>query len=240
MSCSKIPPNPPREWSRVQNRCSYDTNTNNPFFIEKKLLADMQYKGNILQYKKNSSSYTKSQIYSLMSQGKWLLRKKTYATQNDRYTNPNTNHLRRLNGVFINLNTGQPVQQPNCKIIQPIIFDVLPNRVPVNPNQPPPPPPKPPVKKINFPIIPNTTPDEEIIIADLGSLICTQQENLCTGEIFTTPNDERCYSTTFSDVPFGKINTLCYKPEPLYFPKTRYVMNNSTDKWPYGSKFIRS
>jgi hypothetical protein len=77
------------------------------------------------------------------------------------------------------------------------------------------------------------------IIEDNGTLICTQQENPVTGEIITTPQDDRCYSTSYSDVPYGSINSLCYKQEPLYYPRTRYTMNNSADKWPYGSKFIR-
>ena len=52
MSCSSNPPNPTREWSRVQNRCVYDTDKKTNFFIEKTLLIEMQHKGNILQYKK--------------------------------------------------------------------------------------------------------------------------------------------------------------------------------------------
>jgi len=238
MSCYNAkPPNPPREWSRVQNRCVYDTNTNTNFFLQKKLLADMQYKGNILQYKKNSSNYTKNQIYSLIGQGKWLLRNKTYATQSETYTNPNTNYLRRINGQFIDLNTGQNVPQPNCKNPQPIIFPVLPNVIPVV--SPPPLPPPKPSQPQTFPITTNIVIISTDIIEDNGVLICSQQENPCTGEIKTTFQGDHCYSTTFSDVPRGKINTLCYQTEPLYYPKTRLTMNNSTDKWPYGSKFIR-
>lgn len=239
MSCyNNIPPEPPREWNRVENRCIFDDPSNTNFFMEEKLLNDMQYKGNILQYKKNSSSYTKNQIYSLIAKGKWLLRNKTYATQSDRYSNPNTNHLRRLNGQFIDLNTAQRTTQPSCKDQKPSIFNSLPYVPPVNP-QPPLPPPKPIINQ-KFPIIRKIiTSIVTNIIEDNGTLICTQQENPCTGEITTTPQSDRCYPTTYSDVPFGTINTLCYKQEPLYYPKTRYTMNNSTDKWPYGSKFIQ-
>lgn len=238
MSCyNNIPPNPAREWYRVENRCVYDDSSNTTFFIEQQLLANMQYKGNILQYKKNSSSYTKKQIYSLMAKGKWLLKKKTYATQSDRYSNPNTNLLRRLNGEFIDLNTGQPANPPSCKEQYPVIFNDLPNVPPANPDAPLPPPQ--PINNNNFPIINKiVTNIIENVIEDVGTLICTQQQNPCTGEITTTPSSDYCYSTSFSDVPIGKINTLCYKQEPLFYPKTRYRMNNSTDKWPYGSKFI--
>ena len=199
----------------------------------------MQYKGNILQYKKNSSNYSKKQIYSLIAKGHWLLKRKTYATQSDRYTNPNTNYLRRINGQFIDLNTGQTVQKPSCKNPEPSTFDDLPFITPVVDPDSPLPPPKP-IDNRNFPIIKKIiTSIVTNIIEDNGTLICTQQENPCTGEITTTPQDERCYSTTFSDVPIGKINTLCYQQEPLYYPKTRYTMNNSGNKWPYGSKIIR-
>jgi len=239
MSCNQNPPNPPREWSRVENRCVFDDSSNTNVFLEQKLLADMQYKGNILQYKKNSSSYTKKQIYSLIAKGKWLLRKKTYATQSDRYSNPNTNYLRRINGQFIDLNTGQIAQNPSCKDHQPITFDNLPFLPHVDNNNPFLPPPAP-IDNNTFPIIKKIiTSIVTNIIEDNGTLICNQQENPCTGEITTTPDSERCYSTTFSDVPFGKINTLCYQQKPLYYPKTRYTMNNSENKWPYGSKFIQ-
>ena len=136
MSCSSNPPNPPREWSRVQNRCVSDVDKNTNFYIEKSVLIEMQHKGNILQYKKNSSNYTKNQIYSLIGQGKWLLRNKTYATQSDRYTNPNTNHLRRVNGQYINVNTGQIAEKPSCKKPEPIIFNDLPYVPPVQPDPP--------------------------------------------------------------------------------------------------------
>jgi hypothetical protein len=238
MSCNQNPPNPTREWSRVENRCVFDDSSTSNFFIEQKLLADMQYKGNILQYKSNSSNYTKKQIYSLIAKGNWLLRKKTYASQSDRYTNPNTNHLRRINGKFIDLNTGQITEKPDCKNPQPIIYEELPFVPDVIPDPPLPPPV--PVITRTFPIIRRIiTSIVTNIIEDDGLLVCTQQEDPCTGEIITTPEDERCYPTTFSDVPNGKINTLCYQQEPLYYPKTRTTMNNSDNKWPYGSKLIR-
>lgn len=100
-------PEPPRVWSRVQNQCSTNTDSSNLVYIpltnqyvppiiadyEKQLIA----KGNILQYKKNSSNLTKNQRYSQIAKGMWTNRTKTWATQSQVYTNPNTASLKRVN-----------------------------------------------------------------------------------------------------------------------------------------------
>ena len=102
-------PKPPRVWSRVQDPCSYDTsyNYNQGVYVpltgktvsqfEANYQAKVLYKGNILQYKKNSSSLTKSQRYSQICKGMWTNRTKSYATQTQTYTNPNTSNLLRVN-----------------------------------------------------------------------------------------------------------------------------------------------
>jgi hypothetical protein len=61
------------------------------------------YKGNILQYKKNTSNLTKSQRYSQICKGMWTNRTKSYATQTQTYTNPNTSNLKQVN--FANVPT---------------------------------------------------------------------------------------------------------------------------------------
>jgi hypothetical protein len=100
-------PIPPRAWSRVQNECSVNTNNSNltydvftktyvPNIIGNESLQ-MLIKGNILQYKKNSSNLTKKQQYSQISKGLWTNRTKTWATQSQTYSNPNTTGLQRTN-----------------------------------------------------------------------------------------------------------------------------------------------
>jgi hypothetical protein len=95
-------PQPPRVWSRVQHECSTINNSNNnidnsnniiPYEIEKQMLL----KGNILQYKKNSSNLTKNQRYSKIAKGQWTNRTKSWATQSQTYSNPNTSSLLRVN-----------------------------------------------------------------------------------------------------------------------------------------------
>jgi hypothetical protein len=138
-------PTPPRAWSRAQNPCTYTVDGSyNTIYIPltntttSLAYADYQekllYKGNILQYKNNSSRITKKQKYSLISKGFWCNRKKSYATQSETYTNPNTTSLKRVNYrniPFPNDIVGEPnnisgpyeynVQNPdNCptKVIQ--------------------------------------------------------------------------------------------------------------------------
>ena len=103
-------PNPTREWYRVQNACTFVNNnssTSNYTYIPqlKKYVPNadvfnelnMLRKGNILQYKNNSSNITKQQRYSQICKGAWTNRTTTWATQSDKYTNPNTTMLKRVN-----------------------------------------------------------------------------------------------------------------------------------------------
>ena len=104
-------PQPPRVWSRVQHACSTINDSNNgnnslvysyfsnqyvsPTVYENE--KQMLQKGNILQYKKNSSNLTKNQRYSKIAKGQWTNRTKSWATQSQTYSNPNTSSLLRVN-----------------------------------------------------------------------------------------------------------------------------------------------
>jgi len=101
-------PKPPRVWSRVQHQCTFvdDSSYNTSFDIltgktvsqaEADYQQKMFYKGNILQHKKNSSSLTKTQKYSQICKGAWVNRTKSYATQTQTYSNPNTSNLQQVN-----------------------------------------------------------------------------------------------------------------------------------------------
>ena len=115
-------PNPPRAWSRVQNICSTNNDTSGLVYLplenryialgDAEYLASIQYKGNILQYKKNSSNLTKSQKYSQIAKGMWTNRTKTWATQSQTYSNPNNTSLLRVGTTSYpsnNLTPGQPL-----------------------------------------------------------------------------------------------------------------------------------
>ena len=109
-------PVPPRAWSRVENKCSLITDSSGTvlspltgtyvplgvYYAD----AQMISKGNVLQYKKNSSSLTKNQRYSQIAKGMWTNRTKTWASQSEKYTNPNTCSLRRVNYAVLPLPSG--------------------------------------------------------------------------------------------------------------------------------------
>uniref|UniRef100_A0A6C0IHA4 Uncharacterized protein n=1 Tax=viral metagenome TaxID=1070528 RepID=A0A6C0IHA4_9ZZZZ len=93
-------PQVPRVWSRVQNECSTindSNNINNNNTIPNQSDKQMLLKGNVLQYKQNSSNLTKNQRYSKIAKGQWTNRTKTWATQSQTYSNPNTSSLLRVN-----------------------------------------------------------------------------------------------------------------------------------------------
>jgi hypothetical protein len=207
MSClgPNYNPNPERAWSRVQNQCTYlnlKQNENSLVYIPilKKYvpLQDVQYqlsminKGNVLQYKCNSANITKSEKYSLIAKGAWN-RKKSWATQTQSNTEPNTNSFKRINYYgFIGI-------KPN-------------------------------------------TPDfcQNTIIPNGGSLNARLIVNQCNGEVIQTLKTNNCFPTTASNVP-GRIMNLCYDNNiQTWYPKLRYYMNNSNNKFPQGYKYLIS
>jgi hypothetical protein len=247
-------PNPPREWSRVQNYCSlvYD---NPPSTVKLPLIeitvtyqaslyyADLIRKGNVLQYKNNSSNLTKSQRYSKIAQGKWTNRNTTWATQSVEYTNPNIKSLKRVGNINITTAGTETTLPVTCPTLPSINDPFLPSNISgsgINPVIPPPPPP-PPVSTGNSGIVPsvaNDIPSTPDVIPDLGNLICNTQENICTGETITQPANKFFHPTTDSDVP-GTIKELYWNNIiQTWYPKQRLTMNNSSNKWPYNSKFI--
>jgi len=269
MSCysSDYLPQPPRLWSRVENPCAFDLSVTDPTldtlvsvpYSNNKIPGStlgsylaMLNKGNVLQYKANSSNITSAQRYAKIARGKWTNRNTTWATQSTRgYTNPNTNSLKR-NGNSVNIAlspvTGESTGVTDAQAICPNLTPITYNYIPINGggggfNTPIIPPPPPPVKPSVDPGIPAVIPrplTPPLIIPDGGSLDCTTQENICTGETKRNLSQEICNPTYDSDVP-GQIEPLCWRDgTPTWYPRTRYVMNNSTDKWPYNSGYPNS
>ena len=209
-------PNPTRVWSRVQNQCTYtDTNYNNVYNKltnqtitqeEANLQDKMLYKGNILQYKGNSSRQTKSQQYSQLAKGLGPNKKKSYATQSQTYSNPNVTGLQRVNF--------QTYSYPN-QIVS----------APNNPSGP---------FQYN---VQNPNGCSGVSIQDGGNLVCGTYANPCNGDIIKQSGytDTICNPASASDVP-GQ-SELCWNNNVnTWFPKSRYVMNNSGTKWPTNYK----
>ena len=255
-------PQPPRAWSRVQNSCSLTTNIENnglvklPYsneLVPASTLGEriaMLNKGNVLQYKANSSNLTQAQKYSKIAQGKWTNRNTTWATQSTRgYTNPNTSSLKRSGNVVniaIDPITGAIIGQTNAPVtcLKPIapVYESLPSNGGgggiLEPDIPPPVPPTP-ASETFPPTIPDTPP-EPIVIQDEGVLICSIQENVCTGETKNSLSQQLCNPTSDSDVP-GTIQLLCWNDgTPTWYPRSRYIMTNSTNKWPVNATLFCS
>ena len=254
-------PQPPRAWSRVQNSCSLNTDDDNtglvkvPYtntFIPAAALGDkiaMLNKGNVLQYKANSSNLTKAQRYSKIAKGQWVNRNTTWATQSTRgYTNPNTTSLKRSGNVVniaIDPITGAIIgptnAPPTCPQTNVPVNEVLPSNGgggsdENDPNIPPPVEPTP--GSNTFPTIIPDEPVEPIVIQDEGVLICSIQENICTGETKRSLSQQLCNPTSDSDVP-GQIQQLCWNDgTPTWYPRQRYVMSNSTNKWPVNAELF--
>ena len=254
-------PQPPNDWYRVQNDCSLITTVENngivnvPYTNELvpassiNIVMAMLNKGNILQYKKNSSNLTKAQKYSKIAKGQWINRNTTWATQSTRgYTNPNTTNLKRSGNVVniaIDPITGSiigPTSLPvTCSINNIPIYNVLPDNIGGGTTIPPIPPPIEPTPGSNtFPTIIPDTPIEPIVIQDEGTLICSVQENICTGETKTSISQQLCYPTSDSDVP-GTNQSLCWNDgTPTWYPRQRYIMTNSGNKWPTNAILLSS
>ena len=104
-------PIPPRAWSRVQNQCTFDLEV--PLNIHRNQIIK---KGNILQYKKNSSGLTQQQRYSQIAKGMWTNRTTTWASQTQTATNPNILNLKQVNFTPVPLPFDDPfiINQYGC------------------------------------------------------------------------------------------------------------------------------
>lgn len=215
-------PIPTRVWSRVQNQCTNTNsggNTNDLVYIPLTNqyvtpLQAMKYsrmisKGNVLQYKKNSSNLTKTQKYSQISKGLGPGRRKCYATQSETYTNPNTSSLLRVNYTNI----------------------PYPNQIVGSPNNPSGP------YQVN---VPNPFDCSTNVLQDGGNLVCNAYTQPCSGIITETTTSQQCFPTYCSDVP-GQIMNLCWNSGiQTWYPRQRYIMTNSLNKWPQGYKGFQS
>ena len=210
MSClgPNYRPIPQRVWSRVQAPCSVeittDTTNGNVYVpLTNQTIPQSQYeaekqmllKGNVLQYKKNSSNLSKQQRYAQIARGNWTNRTTTWATQTETYTNPNTKNLLRVNSVSI----------------------PKPTDIPLNP----------------FDCSGNT-------IEDGGSLVCNQTTSTCSGVVTNTTFNQPCNFSSASDVP-GTPVLLCWTNKlQTWYPRQRYVMPVSGNKFPTNYKLLVS
>ena len=216
-------PQPPRAWSRVQsipycsdpfvpNTIKYDVYVPRTNKTVPPGVADLQdqilYKANILQYKNNSSNLTKKQRYSQIAKGNWVC-KKTYATQSQTYSNPNTSSLLRINSVSIPVNNiAGAINNPSG----PFQYGV--------PNP--------------FDCSSNDIVDGGTLICNTLANPCTNEliKRFPIQNCFPiTASDVPGFSNP------NVIRVLCWDPRiNTYYPRARRTMNNSGNKWPQNYK----
>jgi len=205
-------PNPTRVWSRVQNQCTY---------IQDNDSYDSVY---IPLLNKNGTLLDASLIQKQIQKGNILQYKNNNfgMTKNQKYS-------KIAKGMWNTRKKGYATQSqtytnPNTNSLKRIN---IPENISLNGNP------------TNLPITcsdnlqslnPSTT-----IINDGGTLLCNSIENTCNGTSITYPN-QNYYPTTDSNIP-GSIIYLYYnKGTPTYYPRQRYIMNTSLNKWPLNAK----
>ena len=215
-------PIPPRVWSRVQNQCTYiipDSSynlayiplTNQTVSLAQANYEEKQfYKGNVLQYKGNSSRLTKKQKYTQLAKGFGPNRTNVFATQTQTYTNPNTTGLLRVNYTTYPY-PNQIVGAPN-NISGPFQYNV--------PNP--------------FDCSSNSIQDGGNLVCGTYANPCTG-EIIQTGEVSATI----CNPASASNVPGPSVLCWNNKIQ-TWFPRQNLTMSNSLNKWPQGYKGLIS
>jgi len=261
MSClgPKYNPNPPKEWYRYQNNCHpfipaveiatlLNPEASKLIPNSYKYFLPVYIKGNILQYKKNSANLTKNQRYSQIAKGMWTNRTKTWSSQNERASNPNSDLLQRVNYTTTIV---QKYGLDGTEIIIPINPDCINNPANNSSSLPPrnssssnggiPPPPVNPPPPIILP--PKVNNQKYIYLNEIkngGTLLGNIIQNPCNDEILQQTYLQDCYPTSDSDVP-GPLTSLCWNDGlPTYYPKTKLTYGTSDNKWPTNAKFIFS
>jgi hypothetical protein len=213
-------PVPPRVWSRVQNRCSVFAYSNNydPVYIPSTgqyttaLVA--QYEGQMLQ-KSNILQYKKNSSCLSKNQKLSLISKGYWCNRRKCYAAQT-----------------QTYSNPNTSSLQRVNYVTYPypNNLVGKPNNPSGP----------FQVgLPNPFGCPTTTIVDGGSLLCNTIVQPCSNQVIETTYTRKCYPTTDSDVP-GAVTYLCWKDgTQTWYPRQRYIMTNSLNKWPVNYKGLK-
>lgn len=209
-------PIPPRVWSRVENPCAY----NYPNFNVNNLI----YSSLTKTYLPPASAAYAQQ---LLSKGNIL-----------QYKNNNSNLTKKQRyskiargqwvGKMSYAAQSETYTNPNTTGLQRVnSVEISPNNIVGTPNNP-----SGPFQVSNF--NPSFCPTNTI--TDGGNLVCNSYINPCTNEIIKKTQSVQCYPTYCSDVP-GPPMFLCWNNGiQTWYPRKRYTMTNSGNKWPTNYK----
>ena len=214
MNCCYLP-NPSRTWSRVQSNCTYYDASYNPNAeivspLTGKLITASQYAHEIAMLNKGN-------ILQYKNNSGCLTQKQRYSKiAQGKWVNRNTTWASQSTRGYSNPNTQGLKRVGSINIT----LDGVPTNLPVT--------------------CPPYTPDSVIVIQDLGNLICSATENICTGETTVQPATIPCHPTSDSDVP-GRIQLLCWNERiHPWYPRQRYIMGSSGNKFPTNYKGLVS
>lgn len=166
----------------------------------------MRHKGNVLQYKKNQNPLSQKQIYSRKIQKLWTNHNKSWASQTDQYTFPNTSSLLRVGSVLKPSATPcNPFVNTSSSVlnIPPYNYDTP----PVNTNNIPPI--VTPIENENVQPVTQPKQESQCVYVDGGTLVCTKVVDPISGNVILTTHTLQCYPTTDSNVP--GMGVLCWK-----------------------------
>uniref|UniRef100_A0A6C0EQV7 Uncharacterized protein n=1 Tax=viral metagenome TaxID=1070528 RepID=A0A6C0EQV7_9ZZZZ len=215
-------PIPTRVWTRVQNQCTYINTSNNP--------NDNVYIPLTNQYVTPLAAQEETQM---MSKGNILQYKKNSAnlTKNQKYSRISKGFGAARRKCYAT--QSQTYTNPNTSSLLRVNYNNIPypNQIVGSPNNPSGP------YQTN---VPNPFDCSTNILQDGGNLVCNTYVNPCNGEIIQTNTNTQCYPSYYSDVP-GPITELCWNPKlQTWYPRQRYTMSTSLDKWPQGSDGVIS
>jgi len=214
-------PEPPRFWSRVENSCVYPPPNNLTDYtvfipLTKQNVSPLQaqYEEQMLQ---------KGNVLQYKNNSANLTKKQKYSQIAKGLGNSRKKCYASQTQTYTNPNTSS-LLRVNYKSIP------FPNEIVGSPNNTSGP------FQINLEQ-PFNCPTN--VLQDGGNLVCNQIVNPCTGQVIQTYKNPICYPTTCSDVPGTPID-LCWPNIQSWYPKQRYKMNNSGNKWPYNYKGLVS
>ena len=207
-------PIPPRVWSRVQNPCTYSIPGNDYTNVFIPLTGEV-----LSQAKANNEikMFYKGNILQYKGNSARLTKSQKYS-QLARCVGPNrTKVFATQSETYTNPNTTGLLRVNYTTYPYPNEIVGAPNSV-TNPND-----------------------CSGNLLQDGGTLVCGTYANPCSGEIYKQgiTTSTICNESAASNVPGLEI--LCWnKKIPTWFSKSRYFMNNSTDKWPVNYKGLVS
>lgn len=213
-------PVPTRVWSRVQNPCSVFTYNNNPNIDGSVYIPYTRKYGTPLEAQELAQMIAKANILQYKNNSSNLSRSQRYSQIAKGYWSNRRKCYATQSQSYTNPNTS------SLKRVNYVTFP-FPNNLVGQPNNPSGP----------FQVdVPNPFGCPTNILVDGGNLVCNLVVNPCSDQVIETTHIQNCYPTTDSDVP-GPVEYLCWNNGiQTWYPKQRYFMNNSSDKWPQNYK----